>query len=143
MKYEKRVDESWKESVAMEKNLKKSSPEIISPLITPQQESPRPVSPARESSEKTENLSINFMNYISSLAFQVMMFLGELPNPMAEDRIEKNLDQAKLLIDTLILIREKTHGNLTKEEDDFLNGAIYELQMKYVENSNSPDAGES
>ena len=142
MKYEKRVDESWKESVAMEKELNKIPKEPASQQPSPRQESPAPASPAPQASETNEKLSINFMNYISSLAFQAMIFLGELPNPMAGDRIEKNLDQAQLLIDTLILIRGKTKGNLSKEEDDFLNGAIYELQMKYVENSAGPNGGQ-
>ena len=61
-----------------------------------------------------------------------MIFLGEMPNPVT-NQVEKNLKQAKFLIDTLIILRDKTKGNLTKEEDDLLNGSIYELQLRYVD----------
>ena len=61
-----------------------------------------------------------------------MIFLGEMPNPIT-NKIEKNLKQAKFLIDTLVILRDKTKGNLSKEEDDLLNGSIYELQLRYVD----------
>ena len=144
MKYEKRVDESGKESVELEKELQKTPQESAAQEKSPPlKETLAPSSPAQKTAaEETDNLEINFMNYISSLAFQAMIFLGELPNPMAEDRVEKNLGQAKLLIDTMILVRQKTTGNLNKEEENFLNGAIYELQMKYVEHSKHPSEGQ-
>ncbi len=75
---------------------------------------------------------LDFFNYIASLGFQTMIFLGEMPNPIT-NQVEKNLKQAKFLIDTLVILRDKTKGNLTKEEDDLLNGSIYELQLRYVE----------
>ena len=70
---------------------------------------------------------LDFFNYIASLGFQTMIFLGEMPNPIT-NQVEKNLKQAKFLIDTLVILRDKTKGNLSKEEDDLLNGSIYELQ---------------
>ncbi|OGX09749.1 MAG: hypothetical protein A2Y05_01070 [Omnitrophica WOR_2 bacterium GWA2_53_43] len=72
------------------------------------------------------------MNYISGLAYQAMVFLGEIPNPVT-NASEKNLEQAKFVIETLILLQEKTKGNLTQKESDVLNTAAYELQMKFVE----------
>ncbi len=75
---------------------------------------------------------LDFFNYIASLGFQTMIFLGEMPNPIT-NQVEKNLKQAKFLIDTLIILRDKTKGNLTKEEEDLLNGSIYELQLRYVD----------
>ena len=75
---------------------------------------------------------LDFFNYIASLGFQTMIFLGEMPNPIT-NKSEKNLKQAKFLIDTLVILRDKTKGNLSKEEDDLLNGSIYELQLRYVD----------
>ena len=75
---------------------------------------------------------LDFFNYIASLGFQTMIFLGEMPNPIT-NQVEKNLKQAKFLIDTLVILRDKTKGNLSKEEDDLLNGSIYELQLRYVD----------
>lgn len=74
----------------------------------------------------------DFLTYITSLVFQTMVFLGEVPNPVS-NQIEKNLKQAKLLIDTLLLIRQKTKGNLTTKEENLINSAIYEFQVKYVD----------
>jgi hypothetical protein len=48
---------------------------------------------------------------------------------------EKNFRQAKVLIDTLALVQEKTKGNLTPEEDNLLSASLYELRMKFVESA--------
>ena len=109
MDREKHVDESWKDSVAKQKD---------EPLIF-----------EKEGQDIPE---VNFITYLTSLAFQTMIFLGDLENPVTQ-KVEQNLPQAKFLIDTLLMLREKTKGNLNKDEDDLLNGALYELQIKYVE----------
>ena len=75
---------------------------------------------------------LDFLGYITSLAFQAMVFLGEVPSPVT-NKVEINILQAKFLIDTLSLIREKTKGNLSEQEDAMVNTAIYELQIKYVQ----------
>lgn len=93
-----------------------------------------PQAPSNEPAAEAEP-QLDFFNYIASLGFQTMIFLGEMPNPITQ-KSEKNLKQAKFLIDTLVILRDKTKGNLTKEEEDLLNGSIYELQMRYVDLSN-------
>ncbi|MBI3601642.1 MAG: DUF1844 domain-containing protein [Candidatus Omnitrophica bacterium] len=82
--------------------------------------------------EAGQEPQLDFFNYIASLGFQAMIFLGEIPNPLT-NQIDRNLKQAKFLIDTMTIIREKTTGNLTKEESELLHGSIYELQLRYVE----------
>ena len=82
--------------------------------------------------DKGDQPQLDFFNYVGSLGFQAMIFLGEVPNPIT-NKEEKNLKQAKFLIDTLVLIKEKTMGNLTKEEGELINGSIYELQRRFVE----------
>jgi len=86
---------------------------------------------------------LNFLNYVTSLAFQAMIFLGLIPNPMAGDKIDKNLRQAKFLIDTLILLREKTKGNLTAQEEELLSASVYELEMRYVEANEAEKRGKT
>ncbi len=88
--------------------------------------------PKEEQAPEEEQPQLDFFNYIASLGFQAMIFLGEVPNPLT-NQIDKNVKQAKFLIDTLTLLREKTSGNLSKEEAELLNGSIYELQLRYVE----------
>lgn len=120
MEDEKYVDESWKDAVSSEKANKADSP------------SAEGSAPVTGEGEEAEYGQLNFLNYLSSLVFQAMIFLGDMPNPIS-NQTEKNLRQAKFLIDTLALLREKTKGNLTKQEEDLLNGSLYELQMRYVE----------
>ena len=91
-----------------------------------------PEKPKEEVVQEAAEPKLDFFNYIASLGFQTMIFLGEMPNPIT-NQVEKNLKQAKFLIDTLIILRDKTKGNLSKEEDDLLNGSIYELELRYVE----------
>ena len=122
MDREKYIDESWKDSVSQEKDILKGH----------EPASPDPVDEESLVSEDQNPLEVNFINYVSSLVFQAMIFLGELPNPMT-NQVEKNLAQAKFLIDTLVMMREKTKGNLTKREEELLGSAVYELQMRYVD----------
>lgn len=116
MEEKKIVDESWKDSVANE--------DVHIFGQEGGQEEPA------EEPQQTEEL--NFSNYVASLGFQALIFMGEIPNPMNQ-QVEKNLGQSKFLIDTLLLLREKTKNNLTEQEDKLLNGAIYELQVKFIE----------
>ncbi len=81
--------------------------------------------------ESSQPPALDFFGYIASLAFQAMVFLGEIENPLSGKK-EKNLEQAKLLIDTLILLRDKTKGNVSDAEKGLLESSIYELQLKYV-----------
>ncbi len=130
--HEKYVDEAWKDSVTQEKETRKGDSASDSSPVSGEASAPSSSEDLAQEDE-TQDVELNFVNYITSLIFQAMIFLGEVPNPMNENTIEKNPQQAKFLIDTLILLRDKTKGNLTAQEDNILNSSIYELQMKYVE----------
>jgi hypothetical protein len=103
---------------------------LLGPDGKPLVSSPQP--PGQEPADTAGEPNLDFFNYIASLGFQTMIFLGEMPNPITQ-QVEKNLKQAKFLIDTLVILRDKTKGNLSKEEDELLNGSIYELQLRYVD----------
>jgi len=60
------------------------------------------------------------------------LFLGQIPNPKTGQG-EVNLDLARMFIDQLAMIQEKTRGNLTSEEAKVLTNALSNLQMAYVE----------
>lgn len=77
-------------------------------------------------------MDINFVNYITSLGLQALIFLGISPSPITQQN-EKNLDQARILIDTLVMLRDKTKGNLTEQENSLLEASIYELEIRFVE----------
>ncbi|MDD5584952.1 MAG: DUF1844 domain-containing protein [Candidatus Omnitrophica bacterium] len=73
-----------------------------------------------------------FSIFLSSLSMQAMIATGKLENPLTQ-KAEKNLEQARFLIDTLGIIKEKTKNNLTAEEEKLLDEALYSLRMIYVE----------
>lgn len=74
----------------------------------------------------------NFANLVLMLATTGLMQLGEAPNPMTR-KVEPNLGLARHTIDSLTMLKEKTNGNLTRQESDLLDGLLYELRMKYLE----------
>jgi hypothetical protein len=106
---DKKVDEAWKQAVEKEKQRA-----------------------ATEAKQEHQIPEVNFANFITSLSLQALISLGEIENPLTSKK-EENLKQAMFLIDTLDMIREKTEGNLTKEEKDILETIIYDLKMKFVE----------
>lgn len=128
---DKYVDESWKDAVASEKEKKDNPSEEVASTDAS-------AAPVEEGEMNPEEF--NFLAYISSLAFQAMIFLGEIPNPVTH-QVEKNLRQAKFLIDTLTILKDKTKGNLDKQESDMLNGALYELQTRFIELISQPESG--
>ncbi len=60
------------------------------------------------------------------------LFLGQIPNPKTGEG-EVNLELAKMFIDQLAMIQEKTRGNLTNDESTVLRNTLANLQMVYVE----------
>jgi len=68
------------------------------------------------------------------------LFLGQIPNPKTGEG-EVNLELAKMFIDQLAMIQEKTRGNLTNEETTVLRNALSNLQMAYVEVSREAPKG--
>ena len=81
---------------------------------------------------KVEGLFIFVVSFFTNWAWQS---LGKIPNP-ATGKIEKNLDMAEQIIEILQMLKEKTKGNLTSEEEKVLNSAISDLQLNYVDEKN-------
>jgi hypothetical protein len=75
---------------------------------------------------------MTFSLFIQSLAQQALMALGIVPWPDSGE-IKKNYDQAKELISMLEMLQEKSKGNLSKEEENLLNGLLYELRVSYIQ----------
>jgi len=137
MSDEKYVDESWKEQASDEKEkltdvaMQKQESSDGSQTGTSNQATSKPEE-TKVDTEQIPEVEINFLNYVTSLGFQAMIFMGEIPNPVTNE-VEKNLTQAKFLIDTLAMLKEKTIGNLSDQEKNLLESSIYELQLRYVQ----------
>lgn len=68
---------------------------------------------------------------IMSIASSAVMAMGLAPNPQSgEIQTDKNL--ARFNIDLLLVLQDKTKGNLTSDESKFLNELVIDLQMKFV-----------
>jgi hypothetical protein len=74
---------------------------------------------------------IDFGVFVMSLASSALVHLGEVAHP-ERGAVESNLPLAKQTIDILGMLREKTRGNLTKEEGELLENLLLDLRMKYV-----------
>ncbi len=79
-------------------------------------------------------LTQRFIEFVMMHAQNAALFLGQIPNPKTGEP-EVNLDLARMFIDQLEMIQEKTRGNLTNEETMVLRNTLSNLQMAYVEAS--------
>ncbi|PIU41273.1 MAG: DUF1844 domain-containing protein [Candidatus Omnitrophica bacterium CG07_land_8_20_14_0_80_42_15] len=102
------IDEGWKEAVKKEKEKTDQSGEQVAMP-------PKP----------------DFNFFISSLAIEALMAMGEMENPFTKER-SINLKQAQYLIDAIDMLREKSKGNLTAEETTLINDILADLKMRYV-----------
>ena len=74
---------------------------------------------------------ISFINLIFSLSTSVLIQLGEIQDPITQ-QLAKNLPLAKQTIDLIGMLREKTKGNLTSDEEKVLQNILYDLRIRYV-----------
>src|ERR1700693_1774782 len=83
-----------------------------------------------------------FIEFVIMHAQNAALFLGQIPNPKTGEP-EVNLDLARMFIDQLAMIQEKTRGNLTNEEAKVLSNALSNLQMAYVEVARETSRGDA
>jgi len=81
---------------------------------------------------QTGEMTQRFIEFVMMHAQNAALFLGQIPNPKTGEP-EINLDLARMFIDQLEMIQEKTRGNLTNEEAMVLRNAVSNLQMAFVE----------
>jgi hypothetical protein len=82
-----------------------------------------------------KELEMTFERFLASLYMTAMLQLGLMHEEGGQPRID--LIGARQTIDTLSLLSEKTKGNLTSAEENFLQNCLYELRMAYVEVTNA------
>jgi hypothetical protein len=98
-----------------------------------EQTSPSPDAGAPQGEEHRADTEerIDFPSYILTYYTQGLVLLGEVPNPYTGKK-EENLEAARHTIDILTLLQDKTRGNLDREEQQLLDGVLYELRMKFM-----------
>jgi hypothetical protein len=87
------------------------------------------------SGHSTKELEMTFERFMASLYMSAMMQLGLMHEQGGQPRVD--LIGARQTVDTLSLLSEKTKGNLTSAEENFLQNCLYELRMAYVEVTNA------
>lgn len=87
------------------------------------------------SGHSSKELEMTFERFMASLYMSAMLQLGLMHEQGGQPRVD--LVGARQTIDTLSLLSEKTKGNLTGGEENFLQNCLYELRMAYVEVTNA------
>lgn len=87
------------------------------------------------SGHSMKDFEITLEKFLAQLYMTAMLQLGLMRQQGEQPRVD--IIGARLTIDTLSLIAEKTKGNLTAAEENFLQNSLYELRMAYVEVTNA------
>jgi hypothetical protein len=87
------------------------------------------------SGHSAKEMEMTFERFMASLYMSAMLQLGLMREQGGQPRVD--LIGARQTIDTLSLLSEKTKGNLTTVEENFLQNCLYELRMAYVEVTNA------
>ncbi len=74
----------------------------------------------------------SFPALITGLSAQAKILLGQLENPMTGAKEEVDLDRARMIINTVEMLAEKTRDNLSEDEDKFLNTILVDLRISFV-----------
>lgn len=112
------IDSDWKKEAELEKEK------------LAQKSAPKPAHGAKPDGH--EDLPPpEFLQHCASLATHAMILLGAVPNPMTGKQ-EFDPMYARHLIDTIVMLREKTKGNLTAHESETLEHLIGELKLAWL-----------
>ena len=83
-----------------------------------------------------EQLSeLRFIQYVSILTNAGMQQMGKIMNPVT-GKTDKNLEAARATIDLISMLKEKTRGNLTANEEEVISNALANLQLNYADEVN-------
>ena len=81
--------------------------------------------------ESTLFTEFGFSTFILSLSTSALVHLGELPDPITNTK-QTNLPLARQTISIIELLKEKTKGNLTEDEERLIESLLYDMRLKYV-----------
>ena len=77
---------------------------------------------------------VTFATFILSLNTSALVHLGEIPDPDNQES-ECNLQLARHAIDTIAMLKEKTAGNLSEDEQALMDHILFDLRMRFVKKS--------
>jgi hypothetical protein len=128
------IDNDWKKQAQEEKRRlaeeeQKKAAQAPPPSRTPTPSQEGPGRPRGRGAREIPPAS--FAALVNSMVTQALFYLGDLA-PQGGDPVV-NLDMSKHQIDTLVILEEKTKGNLTEDEQRILDTGLYEVRMRYVQ----------
>jgi hypothetical protein len=82
-----------------------------------------------------KNINKDFLNLLLMLSSAAWQHLGKMPNAV-NGKTEPNLEMARAMIDIIAMFKEKTLGNLSDEEEQFLTTNLADLQLNYADEVN-------
>jgi hypothetical protein len=75
---------------------------------------------------------VSFLAFLYSLAGSAAVHFGDVADPATGEKRPPNIEQAGHVIEVMAMLEQKTKGNLTAEERQFLETVLYELRMRFV-----------
>ena len=93
--------------------------------------------PEVQSATHSGEMTQRFIELVMMQAQQAAMFLGHVPNPQT-GQPEVNLEFARMFIDQIEMLQEKTRGNLSNEETQMLTSVLSDLRLAFLQASKSP-----
>ena len=116
------IDDDWKSQAQAEKEKLKAQDDADKAKSTPMSEG--------GASPFGDKLTID--DFVKKMATQALMYLGAIPDPQSGKAMLAP-EYAKLYIDMLGVVEEKTRGNLTEDEKAMMTGTLQELRLQFVE----------
>ncbi|HXX94021.1 MAG TPA: DUF1844 domain-containing protein [Planctomycetota bacterium] len=145
MSADKRVDEDWKRRAQQEKELDAAKFTPAPPAAAGAAPGAGGAAPGAAGAPPKSGLregppNPHFAGLVESLASQALMFMGAMRDPMT-GAVHQDLAQAQQMIEMLIMLDDKTRGNLTKDEAEMMKQVLNEVRMQYVRLTTPPPPG--
>ena len=92
-----------------------------------------------QNNAETDNHTILFASLLTMLSTTALHQMGKLVDPET-GKAESHLDAAQVTIDMIEMLKARTGGNLTPDEEALLTQTLSSLQMTFVETRRSAPA---
>jgi hypothetical protein len=126
------IDEDWKSRVEAER-------EAAQAAQSKTRESSAAQGPAPEAADfaDVEMPPASLELLLTTLGTEALMAMRQLPHPVT-GKLHAQRNQAKYLIDTIEVLRDKTKGNLTPAEQQLIDSMLHQLRLVFVETASAP-----
>ena len=81
-----------------------------------------------------------FMQLLYMFHTSAMQGLGKIADPTGQ--VSRNLEYVSQTIDLMVMLKEKSKGNISKDIEKVLDGMLSELKLNYVDEKGKPEQKE-